>query len=170
MKNIIKASLLAATVLLRTSAFAVNKTSSFAVTTTINPACTINANALAFGVYDPLGVNASAPLTGSTTISLQCVDELTGTLSLDEGLYKAAGSSPVTPLRRMQCADLDGSFLTYGLYQDAALSQVWGTSSSTMNITGDGAAHSITVYGKVDPGQVEEDESYSDTVVATVSY
>jgi spore coat protein U-like protein len=62
-------------------------------------------------------------------------------------------------------------YLTYELYQNSAHSTVWGNTSGTgVANTGNGTQQSITVYGTVDAGQNVPAGSYSDTVVATVSF
>ncbi|MGA9564806.1 MAG: spore coat U domain-containing protein [Candidatus Korobacteraceae bacterium] len=159
-----------AVMLVATTAFATNKTANIAVTANINPACTISASAMAFGTYDPLGVNKTVELDHTSIVTVQCVDELPAVITLDEGLYKASGSTPTTPQRQMQCLDMDGEFLSYFLYQDASHSQVWGANANALSITADGASHDYTVYGVIPPGQVQEDGGWADTVVATVSY
>ena len=153
-----------------TTAFAGTKTANIAVTANINPACTIAATPMAFGTYDPLGVNSTTELDHTSVVTVQCVDELPAVITLDEGLYKATGSTPATPLRQMQCLDYDQEYLAYFLYQDASHTQAWGANASAVSITADGSSHDYTVYGVIPPGQVQEDGGFADTVVATVSY
>ena len=64
-----------------------------------------------------------------------------------------------------------GDSVIYGLYQNAARSVPWGTANaSTLGGTGTAATQTIPVYGRV-PGQVTPPPgTYSDTVVATVTY
>ncbi len=159
-----------AMILAATSAFAASKTANIAVTANINPACTISASPMAFGTYDPLGVNATVELDHTSIVTVQCVDELPAVITLDEGLYKATGSTPTTPQRQMQCLDYDQEFLAYFLYQDGSHTTVWGANANALSITADGASHDYTVYGVIPPGQVLEDGGFADTVVATVSY
>ena len=172
MNRFAKASLVTLVVMLAATAmFAVsNPTASIAVTANINPSCLISANPLAFGSYDELGVNKTADLKQTTTITVLCVDEQNATVSLDQGLFPAAGSTPDAPQRQMQCPDQD-SQLAYFLYQDSNYSQVWGANSSAnTSIIADGQPHNYTVYGSIPHGQMGEAETYSDTVVATVLY
>lgn len=157
-------------ILVATTAFATSKTANIAVTANINPACTISTSAMAFGTYDPLGVNKTVELDHTSIVTIQCVDELPAVVTLDEGLYKASGSTATSPLRQMQCLDLDGEFLAYNLYQDASHTQIWGANANAFSFTADGSSHDYTVYGVVPPGQVLEDGGFTDTVVATVSY
>jgi spore coat protein U-like protein len=63
------------------------------------------------------------------------------------------------------------SFLTYGLYSDAGRATVWGNSATTdVEHTGTGTLTAITVYGRIPSGQNVPAASYSDTVVATVTF
>ena len=171
MKQIFKISFLAVSVLLlSTTAFAATKTATMAVTTNIISACNISVMPLDFGNYDPVGVNKTTALNGATTITALCVNELPATISLDEGLYKDTGSGAGTPLRRMQCTDIDGSYISYTLYQDSAHTQVWGAGTSAMAYTGSGGADTMTVYGQIAPGQATETGGFTDTVTVTISY
>ena len=159
-----------AVMLAATSAMAGSKTSSMAVSATIASSCVITAHPLAFGTYDPLGANASSDATQTTTVTVQCVEELPATLTLDQGLYPATGSTATVPLRRMQCFDLDQNYLNYFLYRDAAHTLVWGANTNAVTITGDGNPHDYTAYAVLPAGQIQESGGFADTVVATVSY
>ena len=68
----------------------------------------------------------------------------------------------------------DGTdFLAYELYQDGSRSTVWGDSGGAVNNPGaapSSAARTLTVYGRVSAGQSVSVGSYSDTVVATVTF
>ena len=172
MNRFVKAFLVILAVMLAaTTMFAVQPKANISVTANISPNCLISANTLAFGNYDELGLNSTTDLAQTTTISVQCVDEMTASVSLDQGLYPKSGSTHDVPQRQMQCTDQDGSFLAYFLYQDANHQVVWGDgANNTEPVTSDGVAHNYTVYGVVPHGQMGEAESYSDTVVATVLY
>ena len=136
-----------------TSALAGSKTSSMAVSATIPSSCVITAHPLAFGTYDPLGANATTDATQTTTVTVQCVDELAATVTLDQGLYPATGSTATVPLRRMQCVDMNGDYLNYFLYRDAAHTLVWGANANSVTITGDGNPHDYTAYAVLPAGQ-----------------
>ena len=153
-----------------TTAFAANQaTANIAVSANINPNCVITANPLAFGNYDQLGINSATDLQQTTTISVQCVDEETAAVSLDQGLYPTIGSTVTDPQRQMQCPDMD-SPLAYFLYQDSEHSKAWGANTNAQIVIADGQLHNYTVYGSIPHGQMGEAEIYSDTVVATVLY
>lgn len=79
------------------------------------------------------------------------------------------GLSPSGLQRRMQGPG--GSFINYGLYQDATRSVAWGNTNATgVQGTGTGQPQSLTVYGRVPPQPVPGAGTYSDTIVITLSY
>ena len=67
-----------------------------------------------------------------------------------------------------------GNTLTYSLYKDSGYVNIWGntTGNDTQAGTGNGAAQSYTVYGKMNAlgAQTLATGSYSDTVIATITY
>jgi spore coat protein U-like protein len=62
--------------------------------------------------------------------------------------------------------------VTYGLYRDAARSLAWGatTGVNTASGTGTGTTQTLTVYGRVAPQTTPKAGTYTDTIVATVTY
>jgi spore coat protein U-like protein len=63
--------------------------------------------------------------------------------------------------------------VTYGLYKDAARSQIWSDAStpgSTVPGTGTGLAQNLVAYGRVLPQSTPSPGLYTDTVVVTVTY
>lgn len=151
------------------AAYAGTATSSMPVSATVAASCTIDATtALAFGAYDPIVTNATSPLTGSVAISTTCTNGSPATITLGQGANADASSTAAAPLRRM----LTGTtFLNYNLYSDAGNTTVWGDTSVTgVPVTGTGAALSTTVYGSIAAGQNVISGSYTDTVLATVTF
>jgi spore coat protein U-like protein len=62
-------------------------------------------------------------------------------------------------------------YLSYFLYQDSGHSTVWGNTAGTgKDDTGDGTAKALTVYGVIPKNQNLPASSYTDTVVATVTF
>ena len=150
------------------SAFAGTATSNMAVSATISANCTIAAGALGFGAYDPIVANAAAPLSGTATINVTCTNAASTTITLDQGLNPAGGSTNAAPLRQMAAG---GSFLTYGLFQDNAHTITWGNTAGTGVVyTGTGVAGSVTVFGQVPAAQNLPAGTYNDTVVATITF
>jgi spore coat protein U-like protein len=65
-----------------------------------------------------------------------------------------------------------GTQITYGLYQNAARSQPWGSANGTNTVsgTGTGSGQPITVYGRVPAQTTPAPGTYSDSIVATLTY
>ena len=59
-----------------------------------------------------------------------------------------------------------GNLLAYGLYHDYARTSEWGIATGT----GTGGQQSLTVLGRIFPGQRPSVGIYSDSVVVTVTY
>lgn len=148
---------------------ATTATGNFAVSATVTAHCTIDASSgLSFAEYDPIVANAATALEVQGTISTTCTNGSDAVITLDQGVHADADSSPDVPLRRMLSGTDD--FLSYQLYQDAATT-IWGDTEVTgEHTTGTGGPVPVTVYGVVAPGQNVKAGSYSDTVVATVTF
>jgi spore coat protein U-like protein len=144
-------------------------TSNLSVTATVSANCTISTAPVAFGAYDPVAANATNPLNGSGTITVTCTNGSSGTITLGQGTNPATGSTDTAPLRQMK--DAGSAVLAYSLYQDSGRTTVWGNTAGTgVADTGTGTAQNVTVYGTVPAGQNVPVGSYSDTVVATVTF
>lgn len=137
-----------------------------AVSATVVNSCVIATSALAFGDYNPTAADADLS-TGQ--LLLTCTKDATATLTLGQGANADTGSTDIDPSRRMASG---GSFLSYELFKDSSRLTEWGNTEAT------GASHtqtsiseqSVTVYGKVAAGQNAPAGSYTDTVVATVTF
>jgi spore coat protein U-like protein len=150
------------------SAFAGTATSNMSVTATVTANCTITANAMNFGAYDPIVANAAAPLNGSTTVNVACTNGSPATITMDQGLNPAGGSTAAAPLRQMVSG---GNFLAYSLFQDNANTIVWGNTAGTgVASTGTGVSVAVNVFGQVAAGQNVPAGAYGDTVVATITF
>jgi spore coat protein U domain-containing protein, fimbrial subunit CupE1/2/3/6 len=145
----------------QSKAEAATATSSFAVTATVAANCTISAGALAFGSYDPVVANAAANLDQTSTITVACTKGSTAAVSLDNGA-NASGST-----RRMKAG---ANYLTYEMYNDSGRTTVWNTSNTVSYTAASKAASALTLYGRVAAGQDIPTGSYSDTVVATITF
>ena len=120
--------------------------------------CDITPQAASFGTYDPL---AAAPLDGVGNIAVRCDSAVPFTLSLGTGTGSYAD-------RRMTGAS--GS-LGYNLYVDGARTIVWGDGSGgTANVSTSAQSADIPIYGRVPAGQNVRADSYTDTLVVTISY
>jgi spore coat protein U-like protein len=144
-------------------------TANLSVTASVTANCTITTTAVAFGSYDPVSANASTALTGTGAVNVTCTNGASTTVTLGQGGNAGTGSTDAAPARRLKDGATD--YLTYELYQDNAHTTVWGNTAGTgVANTGTGSQVAITVYGSVDPAQNVPAGSYSDTVLATVSF
>lgn len=149
-----------------TPSFAATATANMSVTATIAANCTISAATLAFGAYDPIVANATVNLDATALISTTCTTGSSPTITLDQGLNPAAGSTAAIPLRQMASGT---NRLAFSLFSDAARTVTWSnTGVATPAPTG--AAVTNTVYGRVPSGQNKPVGSYADTIVATVTF
>jgi spore coat protein U-like protein len=150
---------------------AATSNANLSVTATVTASCSITTTPVAFGAYDPLVANASTALNGTGAINATCTSGASTTIALGEGSSPAGTSTPAAPARRMSDGQATPHYLTYSLYQDNGRSQVWGnTLATSASFTGTGTSAAVTVYGTVDAGQSAPPGSYSDTVVATITF
>lgn len=153
------------------AAFAGTATSSLAVTATVAANCTIDATGgLAFGAYDPVGANGASGVdldNSASTISTTCTNGSSANITLGQGANPDVSSTAAAPLRQMS----DGAthVLAYNLYSDSGFTTVWDDVTG-VGTTGTGVAVPVTVYGKIPKGQTVPVGSYTDTVIATVTF
>ena len=144
-------------------------TSNLPVSATVNPGCSISTSGVAFGTYAPLAAHATSAATANGTVTVQCTLGTVATVTLGQGTNPGAGSTDASPARRL--SDGASHYLTYSLYSDALNLFAWGNTALTgVGHVGVGSATGLTVYGKLDAGQVVPAGAYTDTVVATVSF
>jgi spore coat protein U-like protein len=134
---------------------AATNTGNVTVQASVAKQCSVPNVTLNFGAYDP---NAAAPLDQSQLLTVNCTKTTPYTVSLSLG----ANASGTT--RRMTGS---GDFLTYELYSDAAHTTIWNT---TNTVAGTGGGASPTIFGRVFAAQFVTPASYTDTVVATVTF
>jgi spore coat protein U-like protein len=144
------------------SADAATTTSTFTVDVTIQAQCLINsASNLSFGTQGVLIANVDQ----TSTIVVQCTD----TTTYDIGLDKGTGTGASVATRKLT----NGSTtINYSLYTNVGRSTVWGNtvSTDTVSATGNGAAQSYTVYGRIPAQTTPAPNAYSDTITITVTY
>jgi spore coat protein U-like protein len=130
-----------------------------AVTVSVHATCQITATALNFPAY------TGAMSVATSTISLTCTNTTPYNVGLDAG---AAGASVTS--RSMTGAG--GVQMAYALYSDAARTANWGNTVGTDTVarTGNGGAQALTVYARMAAGQLVTPGSYTDTIIATVTY
>ena len=144
------------------SAFAATTTSSFTVQMTVTASCTINsASTLNFGSQGVLAANVDQ----TSTIQVQC----TNTTPYNIGLNAGVGTGATVALRKLTNG---ANTLNYTLYSDSGRTTIWGNTvgTDTVAASGNGAAQSYTVYGRVPPQSTPAPAAYTDTITVTVTY
>jgi spore coat protein U-like protein len=142
-----------------------SNTANLNVSSSVIANCTISTAPIAFGAYDPVGVNAATNDDDVGSVIVACTKGTAATIGLGLGA-NASGT-----IRRMKDATTD--YLTYELYQDTGRATVWGTTGVALLSIGAApskAPRTFTVYGRVPSGQDLPAGSYTDTVVATVTF
>jgi len=144
-------------------AFAGTKSANLNVSANVVNSCDIFANSLNFGSYD-----SRQDRTSSGSISTNCTNGASATITLGQGSNAKSGSTDAAPLRQLNSANDEK--LAYELYQDNA-GTVWGNTPETgLVITGTGTSQDKTVYGKIPASQSVPVGSYEDAVLATVTF
>lgn len=149
-----------------TPAMAGTATENLDISATVPESCAITAEPIAFGNYDPIVAHAEAPLTTTGTLSVLCTMGTEATILLGQGANAASGSSNSLPYRKL--AGDGGGTLDYTITRNG---DIWGNTTDTgHSITGTGSSQDISVSLSIPPGQSVPVGTYTDTVVATVSY
>ena len=120
---------------------------------------------MAFGAYDSVAANATAPLDGTGTVIVTCTKGAVAKVGL------GAGSNAQGTTRRMSGGT--AAYLTYELYKDSSHSTVWGDTVDTgldLPAAPNRNPQSFPVYGRVAAAQDATVGSYTDTIVATVNF
>lgn len=128
----------------------------FEVTAAPAKGCTVTATALTFPETGVL----SGAVTAQSGLTLTCTNQTPYALRLDAGRNADASGG-----RRMRGAS--GSFITYALFRDAALSSSW---DSGLSASGTGLAQALAIHGRVPAQQTPAPGLYTDTVVVSVTY
>jgi len=139
--------------------------------------CSVTIGALAFGAYAGSQVNSSATMTVSCTRTLLDLSTVTYTASLSTG---ASGSYAQ---RRLTNISLPADTLNYNLYLTTVPgvlnTSVWGDGTGGTVVASGSIAPVIlnftqtrthTIAGAIAAGVVPTAGTYSDTIVATLSY
>ena len=134
----------------------------------VTDTCTGNIATLDFGSTGLLATLIDA----STTLSVTCTNTTPYSVGLDNG-------ASFSTTRRMK-QGATANYIGYGLYTDSGRTNAWTTASSSTTCTttnscslgtGNGAAQSITVYGRVPAlATAPTPGAYTDTVTITVTY
>jgi len=141
---------------------ATSTTSTFTTQITLTASCTINsASTLNFGTQGVLTTNTDQ----TSTIQVQCTNTTPYNIGLDAG----TGTGATMAVRKLTSG---GATVNYSLYSDTGRTTVWGNTigTDTAAATGNGAAQSYTVYGRVPAQTTPAPGTYNDTITVTVTY
>lgn len=146
-------------------AFAGSQTANVNVSATVINNCVVSASyPLAMGNYDPVGTNSSSgsDLTNTGNITVTCTKNDSITIALDNGQNYS------NPDRRMKNGT---NFLAYNIYTDGTYGTPWNATNTVTKTSGSGTTTTtFTMYAKVTKGQDLPSGSYTDLVVATVTF
>ncbi|MQQ99551.1 Csu type fimbrial protein [Glaciimonas soli] len=149
------------------SVFAATATGNMINTVTIADDCTIAATGFTT-TYDPVVANASTAQSTTASVTTTCTAGDTTVVTLDQGTNPASTSTPAAPLRRVTNGT---TFLNYGLFSNATYTTTWGNTPATgVSGTGTGSAVPLVIYAQLPAGQNGAAGTYTDTVIATVTY
>jgi spore coat protein U-like protein len=147
------------------STLAANSTAlSFTVSANVINDCTLAATNINFGTAGVL--NGTLAATG--TLSVSCTSNDAYSIALSAG----SGTGASVADRRMTRAG-GSEQVRYQLYQNASYSIPWGDGTGgalPVTGTGTGISQAITVYARVLPQTTPSAGSYTDTIVATITY
>lgn len=148
---------------------AATQTANLTVDATVAANCTITTTAVSFGNYDPIVTHLATDLDAQGEVTVLCTNGASATVTLGQGPDPGAGSTDAAPARRMKHSTAD--YLTYTLYSANDHTTVWGNTALTgVAHTGTGTSTDLHVYGTLLHGQNKPVGTYTDTIVATVTF
>jgi len=141
-------------------------TSAFAVSAEVVSACTLSSSALTFS--SAINVMSATPVDANSTLTATCTNLSGYTIGLNAGT-----STGATVAARKMTHTNGTTLLAYGLSAVSSVGANWEDTGGAglATGTGDGAAQSITVYGRVPGSQTTAIVgAYSDTITATITF
>jgi spore coat protein U-like protein len=149
-------------------------TASLGVSVAVSGNCQISTASVAFGMYDPVLVNFTAPATGTGGVTITCTRGTSAALTL------GPGANPSGSTRRMRGGT---SFISYELYMPASVSpgapcsfaspKVWGAAGDNVFTSSSAPSRdprSYNVCGRIPEAQDVLAATYLDAVVATANF
>lgn len=132
----------------------------FQVSAQVNATCSIVANDLSFGTYDPTGPDVNV----ATNLEVTCTNGAGYEIGLD-------GGTTANDVNNRAMGGPGADVLNYALYRDPGRNQNWGnTAGNTVTGTGTGATEIVQVYGELLNNQFVQSGLYTDNVVATIDF
>jgi spore coat protein U-like protein len=135
-------------------------TTTMFVTATVQATCLASASGLNFGNY------AGSLMSMTSAITVTCTNTTTFNIGLN------AGTATCATVTTRKMTSLASATLSYALFRDSARTQNWGNTvgTDTLASTGNGTALMYNVYGQVAAAQYVAPGTYSDTIIATITY
>ena len=127
------------------------------VSATVQSICRIAAADLAFGTYDPLGINETSPRDADTRILVSCTKAISGTLTLQTAHGAPAAAFPVSGPDQ----------LGYALYRDSGRTTFW---SNYVSGKPNRKSFEVPVFGRIGAAQDVPDGDYTDTLTARLDF
>lgn len=142
-----------------------------ATCTGLGCSCSISADDLSFGSYDPLSAS-NHDATGEVRVTCGA---LVAAVTVSYTISLSSGSSGNRLARTMANG---GSTLAYNLYTNPSRTSIWGNGAGGTVTLGNSYSLSLVfpktdtfpVYGRIPPSQPVGAGSYSDSLVATVTF
>jgi spore coat protein U-like protein len=133
-------------------------TFSFTVSATVVKNCNVSTTPLDFLST----LNLASAVNATSTITTTCTSGTTYTVGLSAG----NGTGATTAVRKMT---FGANTINYSIYTNAAHTTVWG--AGTVSGTGTGNAQPpVTAFGQVPAQALPNPGTYTDTIVATVTF
>ena len=167
--------LLISTANLNLPAYAFTTTADMNISADINASCIMSSTDLDFGDYDATGVNVTADLTATATISTTCTSGTNGVITMSGGSHSLYCQS--SKCYRRMANEGETSFLSYNIYTNESYfwNSVWSDNpvaiKEIVQMMGAGVSQNTTVYGEIPKNQKNAAAgSYTDTVNITLIY
>lgn len=130
------------------------------VSASVVASCSISANTLSFGNYTGLLIDAQSVVT------VTCTNTTTFNIGLNAGT--ATGATVTT----RQMTGPASATLNYQIFRENTRTYNWGNTvgTDTFLSQGDGTSHQYATFGTLAASQTPAPGSYSDTIIATITY
>ena len=142
----------------------------FTVTASVLKSCTVTTANIAFGNYDP---TATVALVATGAVNAKCTKGSIVAVALNEGVNKAAASTPAFQVRQM-IGGTGADLLPYHIYTTAAGTTEWGNTTvqepATQTSVSVNTALVFPTNGSLPALTDVPSGSYLDTVTATLTF
>jgi spore coat protein U-like protein len=153
-------------------------TTTIPVTATVSQSCSISTvSALAFGTYDPIGINSTAALNASGQVSIACSKGSIGvTIAMDGGTHAVGAQRQMIGTSAKGLLNYNVSLppgTAAGAVCTSAAGTAWtatGAGLLTLTASPSKAARSYYVCGSIPAGQDVPADTYTDTILATLNF